>query len=224
MDSSQECYEQLLAFIEDPFDNFHPKFYPASPIIDDEGNYHGVFLHLKEPDLEKNMTNELQTIISNTLKSGIFRDGKLRGKKLSSKHLSYAINDFELTLITAAEYIDYSIKAKIINPLLDKFEWHYYELQDRLDHISEIIEKLGSSRLKKSLLKVRNNLSKLNSETKKKMPPTSNFTSLDSLIRLFKEKIPKAPDLTLSARLRELLKKFDFDIKAETIRKRLQSL
>lgn len=224
MDNSQERYDQLLALIEAPFDNSHPMFYVPTPIIDDNGYYHGISVTFHKNNFEINMSDELQKIIIDILKSGIFRDGKLRGRKITSVYRVYSIIDLERTVITAAEYIDYAIKAKEKNPLFNKFEWHLVEINNSLDTISEIIEELASSRLRKSLQKIRDELSKLSTDTKKKMPPTSNFTSLDSLIRLLKEKIPDAPDLTLSARLRELLKKFGFDIKEETIRKRLQSI
>jgi hypothetical protein len=196
------------------------------------GRYEGY-----EPDyesLEKELSDEVleeqeflyrigfnYSVTIQFMESGIFREGKLKGRKISEKHRLYPIDNIKEFLIEVVKILNGLESMKVREK---KVTQEFDSILSEYDKLSKIVLECKGVRPEK-VKAIRDDLAVMKNRTLIKLTPISSLPTeiMPSLIALFKKYIPTAPNQTIAARISELLKIAGFDVKQETIRKKLQT-
>jgi hypothetical protein len=155
------------------------------------------------------------------MESSIFREGKLKGRKISGKYRLYPIGDireFIIELVKMLNRLEYMKERK--QRVAQKFD----SILTNYDELSKIVLESKGVRPEK-VKSIWHDLAIMKDRTLDKLGPISNLPSeiMPSLIDLFKKYIPTAPNQTIAARISDLLKIVGFQVNQETIRKKLQT-
>jgi hypothetical protein len=155
------------------------------------------------------------------MESGVFREGNLKGRKISNKYKLYPIEnlkDFLIDVVKILSGLESTKERK--QTIAQKFD----SILNNYDELSKIVLECKGVRPEK-VKAIRHGLAIMKDRTISKLIPISNLPSdtISSLISLFKKCIPAAPNQTISTRISELLRIVGFQVNQETIRKKLQA-
>jgi hypothetical protein len=170
-------------------------------------------------DIEgKNLTNEYAIAI---LESGIFLDGKLKGRPVGKKFRLFNIESPFQFVFESGMIFSVWIKTQDSQQM---FAEASYGLLEHFDNVSRKVLKYKGIRPEK-VKAIRHELVAMQEKTINKLSrlkgPTYDLVL--SLIPKFKKYIPTAPNQTIAARIQDLLKIVGLHVEQETIRKRIQS-
>lgn len=155
------------------------------------------------------------------MESSIFREGKLKGRKISGKYRLYLIENIKELIVEVVKILNglESLKERK-QTVAQEFD----SILSEYDKLSKIVLECKGVRPEK-VKAIRDDLSVMKNRTLIKLIPISSLPPeiMPSLIAIFKKYVPTAPNQTIAARISELLKTAGFDVKQETIRKKLQT-
>jgi hypothetical protein len=237
--SAESSFNQFLAFLKDHQNQRYLDFSPRG----------GIFIESPKFSFhESRSVLAIQPIAITIMESGIFYEGKLKGRKISNKYRLYNIDNLEALVLGAGVIIDEALyghlKPQSVPPSeirreyeagnISEEEYEVYfcdEVSGNLksfllyyDNVSKIILEYKGARPEK-VAKIHRELESMITKTLTKLPPPPSFfpEAILTIIGLFKKCVPMAPDQTLAARITGLLYKFNIEVKEETIRKKLQT-
>jgi hypothetical protein len=155
------------------------------------------------------------------MESGIFREGKLKGRKISGKYRLYPIENIKELIIEVVKILNGLESLKEREQTVDQ---QFDSILNEYDKLSKIVLECKGIRPEK-VKAIRDDLAVMKNRTLMKLIPISSLPPeiMPSLIAIFKKYVPTAPNQTIAARISELLKTAGFDVKQETIRKKLQT-
>jgi hypothetical protein len=155
------------------------------------------------------------------MESGIFREGRLQGRKISTKHRLYAIDGIEEFVIELVRIFTNLTKMMVQKQSVTlKFD----SILAKYDELTGVVLECKGVRPQK-VQAIRQDLALVKKKTLSKLNPISSLPPdiISSLIFLFKKYIPTAPNQTIATRISDLLKIVGFQVNQETIRKKLQT-
>jgi hypothetical protein len=210
MSQSQEQFDEVLSFFKDYLDS----------IVKYEGY---------EPDFTDEVIEQMELLYRvgsiplaiEIMESSIFREGSLKGRKISGKHRLYPILDakeFVIELLGILGGLEYIKNRK--QTLSHEFD----SILRAYDRLSKAVLEYKGIRPEK-VKAIRHDLAAMKDRTIIKLSPISSLPPdiMPSLIALFKKYVSTAPNQTIAARISELLKMVGFQVNQETIRKKLQA-
>jgi Asp-tRNA(Asn)/Glu-tRNA(Gln) amidotransferase C subunit len=155
------------------------------------------------------------------MESGIFREAKLKGRKISEKYRLYPIEDIKEFII---ELVNILNRLENMKERKQRFTHQFESIISEFDLLSKMVLECKGVRPEK-LKAIRHDLAVMKDKTLNKLNPVSSLPSniIPTLINLFKKYIQNAPNQTIATRISELLKIVDFQVNQETIRKKLQA-